>query len=431
MKKTNLLLILAFLAAADNSYAASLCLNKPLNGPQEIITCLAQEKGMTAEGYWNSQLFNSGLIDGFCQKPLGNDATTAQQEIYQKTCKAQAGSYFSYANFIAADQNIANKLGSKYGFMRTGSTEIKLREFANFLATLAQETTAGMTYTTDGLYFRYENGALGPKACYTFNANPNANSPMLGTDCATKSLASYYTGYYPKSVYTIAVNISNPKLTYTGYIFDSDAEYVLVNSPITVAFPGGVPIIISSLYPSLATIASPPVIGWASWKNTLDPLTGYKWAFMNDQLEPGYWLGMGNLQLTGDSMTKFFGWYYQNLTAPTNSASFQNFVNQYLVDGQLAWEGGLWYWNFRVNGSGKPTLHSVLTNTSANKAACHDIGITTWLVNGGCNNATERVKYYQYFAGKTFKLDITGVNYQGQNSMQCAAALGTICEAAN
>jgi hypothetical protein len=124
---------------------------------------------------------------------------------------------------------------------------------------------------------------------------------------------------------------------------------------------------------------------------------------MNQIIDPGYWIGMGNLQLTGVSMVQFFGWYHQKIStgAPVAAANYQAFVTRYLTEGKLAWEGGLWYWNYRINGIGKPTLHSVLAGP---KPACHDIAITTKLVNGGCNDTWARDQYYNYFKTTVFGL---------------------------
>ena len=130
---------------------------------------------------------------------------------------------------------------------------------------------------------------------------------------------------------------------------------------------------------------------------------GYTWQYMNQTIDPGYWIGMGNLQLTGVSMVQFFGWYHQHIIdgAPVAAANYQAFVTRYLTEGKLAWEGGLWYWNYRINGIGKPTLHSVLAGEND---VCRDIGITTKLVNGGCNDTITRDKYYNYFKTTVFGL---------------------------
>ena len=101
-----------------------------------------------------------------------------------------------------------------------------------------------------------------------------------------------------------------------------------------------------------------------------------------------------------------------------------------LQDGKLAWLGGLWYWNVRIQGFNQPTLHAVLTGP---KAACHDIGLTTYLINGGCNNGKERVDYYKYFKSNVFKQLSDGVPYpfpdSTTNSMQCSQGLKDYCTA--
>lgn len=436
MKKLTYSLVgMALLGTSNLVYAVD-CKNENPKGPKDILTCIAGEHGQTAETYWNNMLFSSVALDRFCQDSLPSDATKAQKEMYDVGCSKQKGSYFSYANFLAADQAMLTKFGSNYTFLRNSNYAINLKEFANFLATLAQETTGMlpgvMKNQNDGLYFRYENGALGSSACYDYLANPTDKVGTQGSNCADLSLSSYKTGYYPKSSYVVAVDSNTPLNVYTGYVFDGDGEYMLNTSPISIMFPG-VPDIIASLpqYKDVATKLLDPLVV-ASWS---DVLNGFQWQYMNQVIEPGYWIGMGNLQLTGDSMTKFFGWYNQNFVSPSvvSSASLQEFVKRYLQDGVLAWEGGLWYWMYRVNGYNNPTLHQIISNSP--KAACHDIAIATMMVNGGCNNyinqdGTGRKAYYQFFLSK-FGLEMTPVPYdwgdQEYNSLQCNDQIYAYC----
>lgn len=437
MKQLNCLLFsLGSLFFINNAMAD--CASQNPQGPAAILTCISETHGMTPEAYWNNVLFSSNLaLDKFCQTSLPSNATQAQVEMYAVGCSMQKGSYFSYNQFIAADSAMRAKFGNNYTFLRNSDYATNLKEFANFLATLAQETTGmipGMKNQNDGLYFRYENGALGPTACYNYKDNPNASAfdRTLGSNCNAKGLTDYYTGYYPYSGYVIANLISNPTNIYTGYVFDKDGEYMLNQSPVNVMFPG-VPSIVSSMSPDSSSLANPLIVG--SWSSLL---VGYQWDFMNTQMAPGYWVGMGNLQLTGDSMIKFFGWYYQNSALDSSSgaiesANLQNFANMYLQNGTLAWEGGLWYWMYRVNGYNLPTLHSIISNSP--KAACHDIAISTMMVNGGCNNyinedGTGRKAYYQFFLSK-FGLAMEPIEYQygGQtyNSLQCNDAIYNYC----
>lgn len=436
MKKlTYSLLSIAFLSASDLVFAVD-CASQNPQGPQAILECIASNHGQTAEEYWNNILFSSAsALDKFCQTSLSDNATQAQKEMYAVSCNFQKGSYFSYANFIAADQAMRLKFGNSYTFLRSNDYTINLKEFSNFLATLAQETTGmipGMKNQNDGLYFRYENGALGSTSCYDYASNPTDKSGTTGSNCASLGLSSYKTGYYPKSSYVVAVDSTTPNNVYTGYVFDGDGEYMLTTSPVSIIFPG-IPDIIASLpqYKDVATqLAAPLVVG--SWGTTLN---GFQWQYMNQTIDPGYWIGMGNLQLTSDSMTKFFGWYNQSFanTPVVSSANLQNFVKQYLQDGVLAWEGGLWYWMYRINGYQNPTLHDIIANSP--KAACHDIAISTMMVNGGCNNyinedGTGRKAYYQFFLGK-FGMTMTAVPYEygGQtyNSLQCNDQIYAYC----
>ncbi|MEI8354826.1 MAG: hypothetical protein WCG31_01805, partial [Deltaproteobacteria bacterium] len=88
-----------------------------------------------------------------------------------------------------------------------------------------------------------------------------------------------------------------------------------------------------------------------------------------------------------------------------------------------------WFWNYRISGQGFSTLHNVIANTQ--KAACHDIGITTYMLNGGCNDSAERVKYYNYFKTEVFKQysEAKEATYNGAtvNSYICSQALYEYC----
>ena len=411
------ILISCLLLMPGITFAASTC-SDSLSGPAEVISCAAKDAGYaSAADFWNKKLFSPITLDGYCKNyPASqtSESSLAQRDMGSLSCSSQAGSYFSYENFIAADAALKTKLGSNYTFMRNGSYALNLTELANFLATAAQETTGNgilpVKYQQDGLYFRYEVPYINTLYCYTFPANPNYTSVaqrQSGSNCATTSLAQYYTTYYPLSPFVVATN-SDYSQVYTAIVVDNDGTYDLSKPAMSVTFWRGKPTLTGG------TFASP----------------SGTWQYMNQTLPYGYWIGLGNLQLTGVSMTQFFGWYYQNLapTSPQNYANFPAFVQQYLGDGTLAWEGGLWYWNFRISGYLQPTLHSILTGS---KAACHDIGITTYLVNGGCNDYEQRVEYYKYYKTTVFKLSSTGVpyTYNGvkSNSMECSANIKTYC----
>ena len=401
-----------------NQIAFANCADDNPQGPDAVISCAAslQPTPISAETFWNTVLFSPEVIDGYCKKnPTG--LTTAQAAVYALSCSQQTGTYFSYAQFIAADAQMKTALGSNYNFMRGSSYALNTAELSNFLATAAQETTGnGLIpdkYTKDGLYFRTEYSYLGANTCYVYPANPNWTSSATktnGTGCDTKALADYYTNYYPFSTYSVAIKNDGSGSVYTPFVMDNDGQYNL-NAQITVTFPG-----LPTLY-----------------GGTYAPPSGTVWQYMNQTTDKGYWVGNGNLQLTGVAMTQFFGWYHQNLAtgAPVNFANFNNFVTTYLQDGKLAWLGGLWYWNVRIQGYNQPTLHAVLTGP---KAACHDIGLTTYLINGGCNNDAERVLYYKYFKTEVFKQSSSGVpyTYQGtsSNSMVCSQNLASYCTAA-
>lgn len=418
MKLINVCLYVTGLLSLQHVTFAQSCEELNPQGADAVIRCAALENGFaSAADFWNKKLFSPTVLDTYCTSTPVN-LTTAQRELFTLSCAREAGAYFSYDKFIAADTQMKNALGDKYNFMRNGSYAVNVAELANFLATAAQETTGnGLLpdkYQQDGLHFRSEYSFLAADTCYRYPENPNwdgESGRSLGQNCGTLGLDHYYTNYYPISSYAVPIQAEGSPILYTKFLMDLDAQYSLDTTPLTVSFPGK-----PTLYAG----------------GTYAPPEGTVWAYMNQTLKQGYWIGQGNLQLTAVSMNQFFGWYYQNLAegAPQDFANYNDFVERYVGDGQLAWLGGLFYWNVRVNGYLKPTLHAVLTGA---KDACHDIGLTTFLINGGCNHAEQRVLYYKYFKTGVFKQSSSGVSYtyQGQtsNSMVCSANLAAYCTA--
>lgn len=411
------------------------CSTQNPKGPANIITCIASITGQTPDDYWNTVLFNkAATLDGYCK----TKATYSEAEgaLWDVACKSQQGTYFSYANFIAADTSFANTLGTNYSFMRNASFDVNVKELGDFLATVSQETTGnnastGTPYTDDGLYFRFEAGALSPSACIAYSpVNPNFVNTQAGwgSGCATATLATFYSGYYPSSEFVVARSSAtgDTDLYYTGYVIDSDKMYRtdLALPAITAAPKPGI----------LGGTAATPFLP----TDTTKSLTDYQWVFMNTALDPGYWVGSGPMQLTGDSVFKFFGWYHQqgklsatstsSTVTPVAKANFKTFVTSVLTDGVLGWQGALWYWNYRINADTYPTAHSMVS--SSTKAACHDIAIATLAVNGGCNNTTQRTSYYKHFMG-LWGYSTTGISftYNGVSgdSMTCSPTLYDYC----
>jgi hypothetical protein len=419
--------VLPLLLATDVAMANGFNCSDP-NGPEEVIECYATSFAMTGEEFWDKELFQkeAKVLDGFCQKSLS--ATTpspnvVETALYALSCVQNTPwvNYFSYANFIAADKELKLRLPDDYQFMRTGTLDVKKQELANFLATAAQETSGNGLLTTkyqqDGLYFRYE--VAGPlRRCWDPVPNPNFNNSTAKTQvdpsvCATKTTTEFITDYYPFSTWVVAMKDG---LVYTAYVSDQDCQYYLDQPVATI-----------NCYNPPPKNSTPNILPGG----LREPPDGYTWQFMNKTIPSAYWLGMGNLQLTGDSMTKFFGWYYQqvDVAKPKQTADMQAFVERYLKDGILAWEGGLW--NFRISGIGAPTLHSIL---AGDKAACHDIGITTALVNGAnqCHDLDGRQLYYNYFKTSVFKLGNTPIlvppkDNKENNSYQCKPEILTYC----
>lgn len=425
--KFTFLPILAVSSTVGASAFAATCAEQNPEGPRAVIECFAKslETPMSAVDFWNTKLFSSATRDKFCVNPVTFIPVVqkAQREMYEIACGSQKGTYFDFENFASADEVLKAKLGAKYQFMRLGTFAVKIQELSNLLATAAQETTGGAwpnPYETDGFFYRYENGPLQSAdpaymnptmgSCYVYAANPNysgLNARTPADNCRTLGLDGFYTEYYPLSAYAVAIKDGSNSKVNTSVVMYEDQKYDTATNVITKA---GKP----TLYPG----------------GTFAPPAGYTWQYMNAIIQPGYWVGMGNLQLTGDSMVKFFGWYYQNIASPTQSdADYQAFVKQFLTDGKLAWMGGLWFWNYRIAGQGFTSLNSVLAGST--KDACHDIGITTYMLNGGCNDSPERVKYYNHFKSNVFKQPGTAqsATYNGVSvsSYACSPELYAYC----
>jgi len=375
-------------------------------GPEELLRCMAKEAGLSAEEFWNTVLFdNKKYLDGFCRFGTSSDTDTEVQKYYFDTfCNEQSINYFSYQKFIDADKEMKEAMGEKYKFLRDDSAnkEARIRDFSNFLATGAQETTsAGAGYTNDGFYFRWEYGGLG-KCCSEAELGNN-----IAWACIEPSnvcdLATYtYTTYTPGIGYKVAVRQDDKSQVWTHKSWN------------TVTDNAG---------NEMDLAASP---NKQVWNNNITPPDDYTIVNLNEVIEPYYWVGMGAIQLTADSVMNFFGWYYNNLVEPLQeSADLNAFVERLATDGKLSFLGAFWYWNYRVNGTGRPTIEKVLNyyEGEGKESPCHDIAISTILVNGGCNDFDKREIYYNYFTETAFgtKIDpVTGI-FDGVelDSMNC------------
>ena len=408
-------------AAAKTNTSSTTALNcsNPC-GPQQLIECSAQEKHISAEAYFNKYLFNQATVDSYCRNPRpSSDTSEAQKQFHAEHCK-NPGKYFSYSNFIAAASNpkFATFLCDK-NTQGTDSTskEQRYKSLAAFFATIAQETTGVATgapdaYTTDGLQFRFEKDYLANKS--------GTHSPFPTT---------YADG---ARTFWVAVDRQHKNLVYTkGYW--GQPEGVAGPSPEVLATP------FSSNYFDLTK--SPMHVAWTSeWSNpkrdVFIPSAAYHVMKMVDVVESGYWIGMGAKQLTGNTLMSFFGWYNNNLVnPPVEKADINKFIADYLADGKLGYEGGIWFWMYRTSGKDLPTIADTLKSS---KNVCHDVAIVTRLVNGGCNDDTTRNKYYNYFYKTLTGAEIIPVEYeytnaQGAkvklNSMQCSVDLQAYCYA--
>jgi hypothetical protein len=397
-------------------------------GVAEVISCARAAYNATGPvtpitsntDFYNKQLFDLANQDGFCNfpgagYPPGVLANSLQSIYFDQFCGSEKGTYFSYANFLAAAEVQNNTLvpafGGAGGFACSQSASSVAAntlqsnlEVANFFASEAQETTSAMKgYTTDGLYFRYENGAL-------LDSQGNVCS---GLSCQT----AYFPPSTPVANY-VGVNVSSvgdvsATQTFTPYLWllsyqeptksSYYLQYNLANSPMLI--PASLPAV--NLVPQqLAAVGAPGSV--TNVLNINDPSV----------LNAGMYVGMGSLQLTGSSMYFFYGWYYNNLVIATALANFSNFIGNpassipttdtgFLRQGQMAFEGAFWYWMYRsigrnftgVGTAGMfPSLHQLAMDPT--RPACHCVGAVTLGINGGCNHFSYRAQYANYFMGQ-------------------------------
>lgn len=346
-------------------------------GALELIQCAAEAAGMEAEDYYNKVLFDSkSVLDGFCKKAY--EGNTGQRKYYYDNfCSKKAGEYYSYENFKKA---LESGHFAEFCCAEGTKKEERYKELANFLATTASETTSAIYgHRNDGFYYRYEDGTL----------TGNTMQDRTGN-------------YYPADDWKVAAFSTDKNLinTQVYWLYDKDhpdstMTYHPANSPMTITF------------------------------GPLQPPDGFEEIKMNEMIEPGYWCGMGATQLTLDPMVGFFGWYHNTIVEPpVEKANYKEFVNNYLVDGEVGFMGALWYWMYRVSGSGYRTPHQAVTN--ADKPVCQDIACATMMINGGCNDyPTNRLKYYMYFIsqllGQDYKIDEVKQEFSGEilENMKC------------
>ena len=449
MKKQMLLtvglLLLPMFVFADDPVCPTA---SPPCGVEEVISCARANYNtlhpstqiVSNVDYYNKQLFDVGNQDGFCKEktitghyPQGVLAGSLQQTYYDQYCGAQTGTYFSYANFITA-ANIQNLVTGNSAFGGSGgfacsndpnltaaqNAILSTQEVVNFFASEAQETTSALkNYTTDGLYFRYENAAL-------LIANTKTVCPDL--NCHT----GYYPPNYPGNYVGVYSYNSNPSqtTTYTPYLW-------LLSDPAT-----------STYYPQYQLATSPMSLYWGPSFVSIpllppDPTTSNSQLYkvsnatvtstynINDPgvFYPGLYVGMGSLQLTGSTMYFYYGWYQNNIAnaTPQLSANFDEFVGDptqganaggFLREGVRAFEGSFWYWMYRVIGIYSdgpfvgqlyPSLHQLAMDK--NRPACHCAGAVTLMINGGCNDFNKRTLYVNYFSSQdALNLDTKNVN---------------------
>ncbi len=240
-------------------------------GPEELLTCMAEDAGKeSAEAFWNTVLFdNSKLLDGFCR--FGSSSgTEVQQDYFDTFCTEQSINYFSYQNFIDADKEMKDAMGEEYKFLRDDSTDkqARIRDFSNFLATGAQETTsagAKVPYTNDGFYFRWENGALG-KCCSEAELGESIDWACTNPSNECDKTTYKYTKYTPGIGFKVAVKLDDDRQVWTHKSWNSVSANAGNEMDLT---------------------ASPNV---QSWNENIAPPDGYTIVNLNQVIEPYYWV---------------------------------------------------------------------------------------------------------------------------------------------
>ena len=413
-------------------------------GAEELITCAAQAVGKTAEQYYNTVLFSTPNLDGYCKAPLDTvNSSLLQQALYRSYCTEESktlnGGYFSYTNFIAA-----SRLFPEFACYPGTTKERRYKELSNFLTTIAQETTSAVSgYTNDGLYFRYENSVLLPGNCSSQDTcwqYPTAYYYQAAPYYVASSSSGSNITYDSSSPYSDQPTTDNSNATYTNRFWQPDPVppspspfgyggalyYVFSGSPVQLIYQwNNAPYTNAQAY----TCSSAPC--------TLTEVNN------TNMLPPALWIGMGAKQLTADTMFAFFGYYFQHPEIqenpapngfPTytgsaiNNANFYTFVNRFLVDGKLAFIGAFWYWMERINGQttlGFRPIHQIVNDP--NRPVCQDIATVTRMVNGGCNHYDRRLVYYKYF-NSGFQIETKAIIEGNLNSLDCTQSLQSYCE---
>ena len=415
------LLLASLLVIQTNAQAAPIsCAILNPKGPVLLIECLARQNGYPdAATFWNTKLFNSAVVNRFCDNPP-NNLDTAQQEFFKTACSTPSSNdYFSFANFILADATLKLKLGDDYTFLRSSDYDTNVIELENFLAAVAGKTMdqdiSAIQYQNIGLYATFEFSGLGARACFNYPSNPdwtgNPAQRTPGSDCGSKDLENFYPESYPVSTYAVAQGKGPLRLTDTAFVMDGASRYDFTTKAITVT-QSGVP----TLYPN-GTYASPSLT---------------KWVYANTLLSPGNWVEMGALRLSGFSLLSFFAYYNQQiLPLSLPFASFSDFAKTYASDGLIQWMGALFKWNISLIGTtAGQTIHSTITNPDP---VCKTSALMTSLLNGNCIDASQALLAFNYYASTLTGQVPTGVEYTydgtTSNSMICSPNLVNYCTA--
>lgn len=381
-------------ATATCSLSSPATQGNSTSGPcsvEELLACVIVEDGSanTPDTFWSTVLFASNGLDGRCTAlnaggptlAAGMTAKAVAVDYCARSSNTQANAnYFAFANFSAAASSAPF---SDFFACGTQTYAEKKRMLAIILATLAQETTGvksvpGVTtdYTQDGLFQRFEEGALG-------SADTTDSQKKLTANLDYETL--YYVQLRDQNAVYVATDAA---CTFPNPACNTHSTAIWTN----YAAGAG-----NQMQPGVT--AKDPELFF--WQPSASPPVGFSMTGMwLTWPQPAYCVGAGPIQLTGQALGEFYSFYQQNLAtgAPVTKGNFSAFTKTYAQDGILGFKGGLWYLRNRVRDSKSRPAYASMSD--ATKPICNSIAAITQVVNGGCNNFTGRNAYYEYFKAK-------------------------------
>ena len=245
-------------------------------------------------------------------------------------------------------------------FACQGNLADRVRDIAGFFANVAQETYGGngsVYDNTGGLYWRIENG---------------------GT---------------PNTAYDNSVN---------GKMVDSN------NSPTEFCLSGNGSAYSAGIY----TWDTSGLIQYNSqWEaNCPSNFTNQ----MVNILGSGNWIGHGAIQLTGDSI--FYGTQEYNVITNSN-LSVTQFASDLVNNDEVTWFSALAYWTMaKPNQPSQQPAEYYLVNDNI---PSFGFGSSIYMINGGCNNAAQRLQFFEFFERQLAGNDTSAQDNETAAQLQC------------